>query len=551
MYEHAHIFIKKSVFYLLFTLNYMVKIDRCFERTSSMVSNPLVLTLDFGTQSVRAALIDKQGTIIYLARRVYEPVYFSNKKGYAEQHADFYWDNLIECLKEIANKNKSILSNIVGMTVTTFRDSAVLLDKNGKPLRPIILWLDQRLAEAKEKLPAMHRFAFKLVGMKETIDLNRTRTMAHWIKENEPELWAKVDKYVNISTYINYKLTGELADSPGGLTGHYPLNYKKRVWYKEGAMKGRIFGIPNRMLPKVVQAGQIIGTLKDEIAEKVGLPKGLKLIATGSDKGCETIGLGCLTPDVGAISYGTACTIEVSNSKYHEPEPFLPAYAAAVPNLYNMDVQIYRGYWMLKWFASEFASELEQEAKLRDVPIEQILDEWLNDVNVGSDGLILQPYWGPGLARPLAKGAIVGFSNVHTRKHIYRAIVEGIAFALREGLESIEKSQKQKVKSLRISGGGSLSDEVCQITADIFGLEISRVQTIESTSLGAAIATFTAVKEFKDAQEAVKNMTKFSRTFKPNKENHKLYNRIYREVYLKMYPRLKPLNDTINNIFKR
>ena len=104
---------------------------------------------------------------------------------------------------------------------------------------------------------------------------------------------------------------------------------------------------------------------------------------------------------------------------------------------------------------------------------------------------------------------------------------------------------------MRISGGGSLSDEVCQITADIFGLEISRVQTIESTSLGAAIATFTAVKEFKDAQEAVKNMTKFSRTFKPNKENHKLYNRIYREVYLKMYPRLKPLNDTINNIFKR
>ena len=391
MYEHAHIFIKKSVFYLSFTLNYMVKKDRCFERTSSMASNPLVLTLDFGTQSVRAALIDKHGTTVYLAKRVYEPVYFSNKKGYAEQHADFYWDNLIECLKEIVEKNKAILSNIVGMTVTTFRDSAVLLDKNGKPLRPIILWLDQRLAEAKEKLPAMHRFAFKLVGMKETIDLNRTRTMAHWIKENEPELWAKVDKYVNISTYINYKLTGELADSPGGLTGHYPLNYKKRVWYKEGAMKGRIFGIPNRMLPKVVQAGQVIGTLKDEIAEKVGLPKGLKLIATGSDKGCETIGLGCLTPDVGAISYGTACTIEVSNSKYHEPEPFLPAYAAAVPNLYNMDVQIYRGYWMLKWFASEFASELEQEAKLRDVPIEQILDEWLNDVNVGSDGLILQP----------------------------------------------------------------------------------------------------------------------------------------------------------------
>ena len=206
---------------------------------------------------------------------------------------------------------------------------------------------------------------------------------------------------------------------------------------------------------------------------------------------------------------------------------------------------------MLKWFASEFASELEQEARARDVKIEEILDEWLNDVSVGSDGLILQPYWGPGLARPLAKGAIVGFSNVHTRKHIYRAIVEGIAFALREGLESIEKSQKQKVKSLRISGGGSLSNEICQITADIFGLEISRVQTIESTSLGAAIATFAAVNEFKDVHEAVKNMTKISETFKPNKDNYRVYDEIYHKVYLKMYPRLKPINDTINDIFKR
>ena len=134
---------------------------------------------------------------------------------------------------------------------------------------------------------------------------------------------------------------------------------------------------------------------------------------------------------------------------------------------------------------------------------------------------------------------------------MYRAIVEGIAFALREGLESIEKSQKQKVKSLRISGGGSLSDEVCQITADIFGLEISRAQTIESTSLGAAIATFTAVKEFKDVHEAVESMSKVADTFKPNKTNHRLYNRIYHEVYLKVYPRLKPLNIEINNIFKR
>ena len=305
-----------------------------------MKNDPLVLTLDFGTQSVRTSLINKQGENVYLFKKAYDPIYFSNKKGYAEQHADFYWDSLIDCLKTLTAESKENLNNIIAMTVTTFRDSAVLLDKDNKPLRPVILWLDQRLARADEKIPAIHRFLFKLVGMKDTVVMNRTRTMAHWVKENEPELWNKVEKYVNISTYINYKLSGELSDSPGGLTGHYPLNYRKGVWYKEGAMKGRIFGVPNRMLPKVVKPGELIGYLKDEVAEEVGLPKGLKLIASGSDKGCETIGLGCLTPDVGAISYGTACTIEVSNPKYHEPEPFLPAYAAAVPNLYNMDVQI-------------------------------------------------------------------------------------------------------------------------------------------------------------------------------------------------------------------
>ena len=516
-----------------------------------MNDNPLVLTLDFGTQSVRTSLINKSGEIVYLSKKAYEPVSFALKTGYAEQFADFYWDNLLECLKKLSKESAGNLDNIVAMTVTTFRDSAVLLDENNRPLRPIILWMDQRLAEAKEKMPGLHKFLFKLVGMKDTVDMNRTRTVAHWIKENEPETWAKTKKYVNISTYINYRLTGELADSPGGLTGHYPLNYKKAEWYKEGAMKGRIFGIPEFMLPRVVKPGEVIGRLSDDIAKECGLPKGLNLIASGSDKGCETIGLGCLTPDLGAISYGTACTIEVSNPKYHEPEPFLPAYAAAVPNLYNMDVQIYRGYWMLKWFADEFASELEKEAKEKNEPIEAILDQWINDVGVGSDGLIMQPYWGPGLARPLAKGALIGFSSVHTRKHIYRAIVEGIAFALREGLESIEKSQKQKVKSLRISGGGSLSDDICQITADIFGLEISRVQTIESTSLGAAIATFTAVGEFKDIHEAVANMTKVSKTFKPNPENHQRYNQIYKEVYLKIYPRLNPLNRQINKLFKR
>ena len=306
--------------------------------------NPLVLTIDFGTQSVRTALINKQGQIVDLVKVGYAPApYFSKQSGFAEQNPDFYYDHMLNSLKELCKKNKDKLDAIIGATIACFRDTSVQLDKDNKPLRDSILWLDQRMAKASEKMPFGYNLIFNLVGMGDTIKLNRSRTAAHWIKENEPEIWEKVEHYVNISTYLTYKLTGALVDSSASVTGHYPINFKSRKWYKEGALKGVVFGIPNRMLPDLKQPGEVLGTIQDELAELVGLPKGIKLYASGSDKACETLGLGALSNEIGAISYGTACTIEVSNQKYHEPEPFLPAYPAAVPNWYNMEVQVYRG----------------------------------------------------------------------------------------------------------------------------------------------------------------------------------------------------------------
>ena len=516
-----------------------------------MKNSPCVLTLDFGTQSVRAALINKKGDILHIVKETYKPAYFSTQKGYAEQDPDFYWDLALKTLTQLAKDGKDELENIIGATVTTFRDSSVQLDKDLKPLRPCILWLDQRMAEAKEKLPLLHRLAFKLVGMTNTIELNRKRTVAHWLKENEPETWKKTSKYVNISTYLIYKLCGNLVDSPSSLTGHYPIYFKKKQWYKEGALKGRIFGIPNRMLPELKNPGEVLGVISDDIAKQCGLPLGIKLISTGSDKACETVGLGALSRDVGAISYGTASTIEVSNQKYYEPEKFLPAYPAAVKGWYNMDVQIYRGYWMLSWFSREFASEAVNEAKIQAMAVEEVLNQKCATIPPGSDGLVLQPYWGPGLSRPLAKGAIVGFSDVHTMVHLYRAIIEGIAYALREGLESIEKSQKHKIKSLMISGGGSQSDAICQITSDIFGLPVSRVQTFETTSLGAAIATFVGLGEFESVEQAISKMSRISATFYPDEKAHKQYQYLYKKVYVKMFPQLKDIYKDLKKYDKK
>ena len=514
-------------------------------------NSPLILTIDFGTQSVRTSLINKQGEIECLVKRKYDPPYVSEEKGYAEQDPDFYYNNMMECLKELAKKNKDKLGRIKGSTIATFRDTAVLLDKDNKPVRKSILWLDQRMAKASEKIPLLHRIIFRLVGMGDTIKLNRSRTMAHWIKENEPENWGRTEKYVNISTYLTYKLTNQLVDSVANVIGHYPVNFKARKWYGEKALKAAIFGVPRRMMFEIRQPGSFLGEFSKEICKETGLPEGIKLYASGSDKACETVGLGALDKSIGAISYGTASTIEVSNQKYHEPEPFLPAYPAAVPNWYNMEVQIYRGYWMLSWFSKNFATELIDESKIQDMAVEELLNEKLNDIPPGSDGLVLQPYWGPGLRRPLAKGGVIGFSDIHTREHFYRAIIEGIGYALKEGLESIEKSQHHKVKELRISGGGSQSDAICQITADIFNLPVSRVQTYETTSLGEAIATFVAIGEFKDINEAMKAMTHKTMTFYPVPEAAEQYQELYKHVYIRMYPRLKRIYRYINKFTKR
>ena len=203
-----------------------------------------------------------------------------------------------------------------------------------------------------------------------------------------------------------------------------------------------------------------------------------------------------------------------------------------------MEIQVYRGYWMLNWFAKEFGEKESLEAAIQHRLTLELLNEEMLKIPPGSEGLVLQPYWGPGLSRPLSKGAIIGFSDTHTRIHLYRAIIEGIAYALRDGLEEFESRRlHHKIKEIRISGGGSQSDAICQITSDIFGLPVSRVQTYETSSLGAAIVGFIGINEYQNIDDATKEMVKISKTFYPNMDNHQKYDYLFYKAYRKMYPK--------------
>ncbi|MGO1501338.1 MAG: FGGY-family carbohydrate kinase, partial [Marinobacter sp.] len=303
-------------------------------------------------------------------------------------------------------------------------------------------------------------------------------------------------------------------------------------------------------LPELVSPGSTLGHLTTEAATHLGLPEGLPVIAAASDKACEILGSGGLTPDVGCMSYGTTATINTTNKRYVEPVRLMPPYPSALPRHYSTEVMIYRGFWMVSWFKREFGLREQKIAEERGIEPEVLFDELVKAVPAGSMGLMLQPYWSPGVRQPgpEAKGSIIGFGDVHTRSHIYRAILEGLAYALREGKEKIEKRSGINIRKLRVAGGGSQSDAAMQLTADVFGLPAERPHTYETSGLGAAIDASVGLGLHPDFETAVAAMTRVGDVFQPNPEAQKLYERLYTEVYLRMYPQLQPLYQKIRDI---
>jgi sugar (pentulose or hexulose) kinase len=221
-----------------------------------------------------------------------------------------------------------------------------------------------------------------------------------------------------------------------------------------------------------------------------------------------------------------------------------------VPDAYNLEIQIYRGYWMVTWFKREFGLREKKLAEEKGCAPEDLFDELVDEVPPGSMGLTLQPYWSPGLKSPgpEAKGAIIGFGDVHTRAHIYRAILEGLAYALREGLERTQKRLGVETTEVRVSGGGSQSNAAMQITADVFNLPASRPHTYETSGLGAAMDAAVGLGFHTDFAAAVAEMTRVSRTFEPRPTAHRIYEGLYQRVYKKMYRKLKPLYEEIRRI---
>ena len=513
------------------------------------MSGPYLLSIDNGTQSVRALLFDLQGNLA-AKTQVHLQAYYSEHPGWAEHDAEGYWRAVGVACQRLWAAHPQARAHVKGVAVTTQRGTVINVGRDGKPLRPAITWLDQRRTDAVPPIGALWKAGFKLAGVEGTINYFRREAELNWIAAHQPDIWRATHKVLLLSGYLNYKLCGRMADSTGSQVAYMPFDYKRHRWAGARDWKWQALAVRPDMLPELVPPGAILGAVTAEAEQATGIPQGIPLVAAAADKACEVIGAGCLEPHIGCLSYGTTATINTTNTKYIEVTPFIPPYPAAIPGAYSTEVQIFRGFWMVNWFKEQFGDREQAVAMETGEPPEALFDRLVNAVPPGSMGLMLQPYWSPGIKvpGPEAKGAMIGFGDVHTRAHMYRAILEGLAYALREGKERIEKRGGVPITELRIAGGGSQSDAAMQLSADIFGLPAARAHVYETSGLGAAIAAAAGLGLHADFGAAIRAMTRPGRVFQPDPRHSRTYEQLYQRVYLKMYKRLQPMYAEIADI---
>lgn len=510
----------------------------------------LVLAIDVGTQSCRALAFDARGELVDRSRVPYDPPYVSPNPGLAERDPDAFWTDLGAACRGLWAQGRVSPERVAAVCMTFQRNTVIHLGDDDRPLRPAIVWLDQRRCTRPPPLPLHWRLAFRLAGAAETVEAFQAESEANWVAQNEPDIHRRTRRLAFLSGYLTLRMTGEFADALACQVGYLPFDFKRLAWSDPLDWKWSALAIPRDRLPTLVPPSRPIGTVTASASAHTGIPPGLPVISGGSDKACEVLGCGCLAPHQGCIGYGTTATLNIDSPRYVEPVRLVPPYPSAQPGHYNLEYQIFRGFWMVTWFKEQFAQIEGQRAAERGIAAEALLEEEARQVPAGSLGLVLQPFWTPGVRHPgpEGKGAIIGFGAAHRKPHMYRALLEGLAYELRSGRERIEARTGIPVTEVTVCGGGSRSDLALQIVADVFRLPARRPAHDEASGLGAAVLGAWGAGLHPDLHSAVASMTRPGATFDPIPDHVARYEDLYREVYSPLYGRLRSLYRAIQRI---
>lgn len=504
--------------------------------------------IDIGTTGSKAVLMDVNGFVVSTSTNEY-PMYNPHPL-WSEQNPDDWWKATCKSIHDVISKSKISAGDIKGIGLTGQMHGLVTLDENGKVLYPCIMWNDQRTAVECAEITNQ-------IGIKNILSITGNQVLPGftapkiiWLRKNKPEIYDKIYKVLLPKDFIRYKLTNDFFSDVSDASGTALLNVNDRKWSKDILNK---LQIPFEWMPEVVESISQTGSITKHASKLTGLTEGTPVFAGGGDQAAGGIGAGAVKEGIISIVLGTSGVVFTHSDNYRiEPEGKLHAFCHSVPDKWHLMGVTLSAAGSFRWYRDTLAKLEKAEAEKTGRDAYDILTLEAEAVSAGSEGLFFLPYLtGERTPHPdpNAKGAFIGLNVRHTKAHLTRGVLEGIAYSLRDCYELIS-NLGIKAESLIVSGGGAKSKLWRTIIADVFNAEINTLSCTEGAPYGAAILSAVGTGNYKSVGEACEKMLKIDSSILPDKKRVNVYNDYY-SIYKELYPKLKDSFHSISKIVNK
>ncbi|MFN2135302.1 MAG: xylulokinase [Candidatus Promineifilaceae bacterium] len=492
-----------------------------------MANKNYLLGLDISTTGAKALIVDRAGEVVASATH---PLSLSTPHPlWSEQDPQGWWDGMWRSIAGALAAANLGGDDIAAIGLTGQMHGLVLLDESGQVLRPAILWNDQRTGPQCDEIR-------QRVGKERLIQITGNDALTGftapkilWVQENEPEIWAKTRHILLPKDYIRYRLTGEYAVDRAGGAGTILFDLKERTWSPEMLAA---LDIPAAWLPPTYEGPQVTGVVSAAAAEQTGLAPGTPVVGGGGDQAAGATGVGAVEAGIIALTLGTSGVVfATTDAPLIQPEGRLHAFCHAVPNKWHFMGVMLSAAGSLQWYRDTLAPGEEFGALTGEA----------GAVSPGSEGLFFLPYLTgerTPYPDPLARGAWVGLTVRHTRPHLTRAVLEGVAFGIKDSFTLIQEAGLGAIDQVRISGGGAKSPLWRQIMADVLGVQLVTVNTTEGAAFGAALLAGVAAGFYDRVEDACRETIKITGSTEPGPAMGQYPP--YYEQYRALYPALAP-----------
>jgi len=492
------------------------------------------LGIDVGTSGTRALLIDAEGRVTTSATVEHLP-FSSPETGWAEQDPRDWWRAATLAIRDVISKNDVQPEGISAIGFSGQMHGAVLLDQHDEVLRPSIIWCDQRTSAQCIAITAK-------IGATRLIELTCNPALTGftlpkmlWVRELEPELWRQVRSVLLPKDYVRLRLTGDKATDVADASGTLLFDVASRKWSQAMLAATEIDEV---LLPRVYESPEVTGVVSSAGAAATSLRAGTLVVAGGGDQAAGAVGMGIVRPGTVSATIGTSGVVFAASDKPAlDPKGRVHTFCHAVPGRWHVMGVTQGAGLSLRWFRDQFGAGADDS---RD-PYERLTAEAAR-IPSGANGLLWTPYLmgerTPHLD-PYARAALVGLTASHTRAHVVRAILEGVAFSLRDTLE-IFKEMNVPVEEIRLGGGGARSKLWRQIQADVYGRVVKTVEAEEGAAYGAALLAGVGAGAWPSVDAACDAVVRIKSALEPNPEAAEALERQYRDFRL-LYPALRAL----------